>query len=52
MAKTYKYEFDCTPEHLFPYLTEEDKMLKWMHGVTRMEPITTDPVGVGAKSKM
>ena len=27
-------------------------MLKWMHGVTRMEPITTDPVDVGAQSKM
>lgn len=52
MPKTYTYEFDCTPEHLFPYLTEDEKMVEWLPNVTRMEPITEGPVGVGEKSKV
>lgn len=56
MAKTYTFEFDCTPEHLFEYLIDIDKMLKWMHGVTKIEPIGDGGgdgiLAVGSKSNM
>jgi carbon monoxide dehydrogenase subunit G len=52
MAMTLRYEFDCTPEHLFSFLIDDKKMLKWMHGVTRIEPITDGPPAVGAKARL
>ena len=52
MPMTYTFDFNCAPEHLFTYLIDDEKMLKWMHGVTKIEPITDGPVAVGAKARM
>jgi len=52
MTMTLRYEFDCTPEHLFPFLIEDEKILKWMHSVTRIEPITDGPPAVGEKAHL
>ena len=52
MPMRFTIDFACSPEQLFPYLVEPDKMLKWMCGVTKIEPITDGPPGVGQRAKI
>ena len=45
-------EIAAAPEMVFTYLTESDLLLQWMDGVTKIEPLTKDVHGVGAKSRV
>jgi uncharacterized protein YndB with AHSA1/START domain len=41
-------EFACTPEQLWPYLNEPDKIVLWMKGLEGLIPDRPGPVQVGS----
>lgn len=40
---------DSSPDSVFEFVSDPENAPTWLPGVTRMEPITDGPVGVGAK---
>ncbi len=43
MRLEHSIEIDCSPDQLWPWLTEPDRQMQWMHGVISNEP-TSEPV--------
>ena len=49
---TYSRTFRCTPAALWPWLTESDKIVRWMKGVEEHRFAEPPPHGRGAKFSM
>jgi hypothetical protein len=45
---TFQRTFRCTPERLFAYLEEPEKIVQWMKGVLEDRPTSPGPTGVGS----
>lgn len=45
-------EIDADPNLVFTYLTDEELLLQWMGGVTKIEPLTEGGHRVGAKARI
>ena len=40
---------DAPPERVFPFLTEPERVMKWMSGVVKFERLTEGPLRVGSQ---
>ncbi len=48
MKVLYSAEFDCSPEALWPWLTDPEKQKQWMKGVVSNETTSGDGSSVGS----
>lgn len=44
----YERTFLCSPDKLWPYLEDPDKIVQWMKGVVEDRPTSPGPTGVGS----
>ena len=52
MRYTANNEIDCTPEQLWPWLAETERMKQWMKGLEEIVPDAPGPVRSGATFRM
>ena len=45
-------EFECSPEHLWPFLEDPDKLKLWMKGVLEDHASKGGPIGLGSTFSM
>jgi carbon monoxide dehydrogenase subunit G len=43
-------EIDASPEAIFPFLVEPDRLKQWVGGFVEARPLTTGPTRLGSKS--
>jgi uncharacterized protein YndB with AHSA1/START domain len=43
-------EIDASPEAIFPFLVEPDRLKRWVGGFAEAHPLTPGPTGLGSKS--
>jgi uncharacterized protein YndB with AHSA1/START domain len=49
---TAEVKIAAPPQEVFAYLSEPDKIMQWLEGVTKIEPLTESGHRVGARSKV
>ncbi len=52
MRFEHSAEFECTPEQLWPFLDEPEKMKLWLKGLVEVVPTSEGPTRVGSTSVM
>ncbi len=52
MSIEFTTEIRCPPKQLWPWLTEPERMKRWMKGLVSIEPVDSSPMRVGARAKM
>ena len=52
MRYTANNEIDCTPEQLWPWLSEPERMKQWMKGLEEIVPDAPGPARAGATYRM
>ena len=45
-------EIAAAPDEVFQYLIEPDQVVKWIHGVTKIEPLTEGEHQVGGRARV
>ena len=43
-------EIDASPEAIFPFLVEPDRLKRWVGGFAEAHPLTVGPTGIGSRS--
>lgn len=52
MRMQHQIEIDRSPDELWPWLTETDRLKQWMKGLLEITPVSEGEPGVGFKSRM
>ena len=51
MKMTYSDTFNCSPQQLWPWITDDEKSKQWLEGLERVEPKSSGPKRPGYEMK-